>query len=680
MDRVRGLSSGAWKIAVAVLLVASPACAQLGDAARTFYTARLADSAAGRFDTLPASPLAGLRPVPVLETVVGWDRLRREAYAGSFAEYALFLRSNPDWPQFAVIRRRAEKLIDASVSAPDRLAYFRQFPAQSAVAKLRMAEALLALKRIPEAKAAARAAWDSVGLDPLAEVQLLTLFEADLTPNDHLSRADKLLWSGQTTAAARLLPRLTMDRRLWLLARIAFRVNAPDASNRLTGVPAALRDEPGLLLDQAMWLKRKGDIATARQLLGGAALPPGVVLDAEQWLKARLELARGAWREGDTEAAYRLAARHAAFPLGRPLTERTLGERQQFVESEWLAGWLALRKLNRPAQAFAHFQNVRSAALTPITQTRGDYWTGRAAEAAGRAAEARAAYAAAASHIDYFYGQLAAERLGRTLQLDRPPPLPAPAGERALRFQADPMVLAARALGELGDRSRQTLFLRALVERAQTPDEQQLVGTLARPLNRPDLGVLLAKAARAEGELSMLDLAYPVLDLPASLAGQWSMIHALTRQESQFDRAIASSANARGLMQLLPGTAAETAAKLGLPYAYSDLTENPIYNVTLGSAYFARMRDSFGGSHPLAAAAYNAGPGNVRKFIAAGGDPREAGVDTLDWIEAIPIYETRNYVQRVLENAVMYDLLHPQTAVSPVANRLSWYLGKKTPG
>ena len=168
--------------------------------------------------------------------------------------------------------------------------------------------------------------------------------------------------------------------------------------------------------------------------------------------------------------------------------------------------------------------------------------------------------------------------------------------------------------------------------------------------------------------------------LPAGLGPHFSMIHAITRQESQFDRGIASSANARGLMQLLPGTAAEQAAKLGLPASTDRLTSDPVYNVTLGSAYFNRLRENFGGSHVLAVAGYNAGPGNARKFITANGDPRSEGIDTIDWIEAIPLSETRNYVQRVLENAVMYDLLHPQTATMPRTNRLSAYLAKKTPG
>ncbi len=663
-------------------LLSSSATAQLSDATRSFYTARLADSAAGRFGTLSASPLVMVQPVPALDAVVVWDRLRRDAYPASFAEFALFLRDHADWPQANVIRRRAEKAIDSGVAPADRLAYFRASPPVSSLGRLRLAEALLAQNRRAEAVQAAREAWAAPGLDADGELQLLTNFEADLTPADHLARADRLLWAGQTSAAARLLPRLTMDRRLWLLARIACRVGAPDTLNRLNGVPEALRAEPGLLLDQAQWLKRTNAMPAARATLANAVFAPGLIVDPEQWLKGRLELARGAWRDGDFDTAFRLAARHAAFPLGRPLTERSLGERQQFIESEWLAGWLALRKLARPADAVAHFQNVRSAAQTPLSQTRGDYWTGRALDAAGRADDARIAYDAAAAHPDYFYGQLAAERLNRPVVLPPQFPLtpPPPGDERTLRFQSNSLVLAIRALGDLGDRGRQTVLLRHLADRSQTPDEQALVATLIRPLGRPDLGVMLGKAARSGGELALIDYAYPVVELPPSLAPRFAFIHALARQESQFDRAIVSAANARGLMQLVPSTAAEQAAKDGIPYSLARLTDDPIYNATLGSGYFLRIRDGLGGSNVLAVAAYNAGSGNARKFIALNGDPRTEAIDTIDWIESIPFAETRNYVQRVLENAVMYDLLHPQTAQSPGVNRLSWYLGKRTTG
>ncbi|MBC7519474.1 MAG: lytic transglycosylase domain-containing protein [Sandarakinorhabdus sp.] len=656
----------------------SSAAAQMTEATRSLYTARLADNAAGRYTGFSAAPLIGAAQNTTLDTIVTWDRLRRDSYKGRFAEYAAFLRGQPDWPQGLAIRRLAEKSIDESVSAPDRIAFFKQFLPLSALAKLRLAEALLSVGRGGDARTMARDAWDSAGLDQIAETQLLALFDKDLTPADHIARADRLLWSNQTTAASRLLPKLDMNRRLWLLARIAMRVNSTDAVNRLAGVPNELRDETGLVLDRALWLRRNGDLTGAQALLSGGLKNPGSAVDPEMWLKTRLDFARQAWRAGDHEIAYRIASRHDAFAGGTAIASRPLVERQAFIDSEFLAGWLALRKLGRPAQAIGHFRNIRLAALTPLSQTRADYWTGRAAEAAGKSGDAKTAYEAAASHFDYFYGQLATERLARPLVVKRVSP-PAIKPDIANNFRADPLVRAAFALGDIGDRSRQATFLRALADRAVTLPEQALVAGLAKPLDRPDLGVFAGKAARADGELALLDAAFPMLDLPANLGPRWTMIHAITRQESQFDRSIVSSANAQGLMQLLPGTAAEQAGKLGMEASTARLTSDPVYNVTLGSAYFARLKENFAGSHVLAVAGYNAGPGNVRKFLAANGDPRGAE-DVIDWIEAIPLSETRNYVQRVLENAVVYDLLRPQTSVMPTTNRLSAYLGKSTPG
>lgn len=658
------------------LLLAAPAPAQLSEPAARTLARQLSETAAGRPPSMVGQPWAGA-DTEVLDGIVAWDLLRRDSYKGSFREYADYLRAHRDWPQGLTIRRIAEKSIDSNVSAADRIAFFKQFPPLSALAKLRLAEAQQSAGRLPDARATARDAWDSAGLDAIAEAQLLALFERDLTSADHISRADRLLWSGQTTAAQRLLPRLDANRRQWLLARVAMRSNAPDAATRLAEVPTELRDDPGLVLDRALWLRRKGDLSGAQALLATAPKKPGTSIDPEYWLKTRLDFARQAWRAGNHETAYRIAASHAAFERGE-VGKRSLAERQQFVDTEFLAGWLSLRKLTRPAQAMGHFRNIREAAQTPLSQTRADYWLGRAAEAAGKSGDARAAYEAAAAHFDYFYGQLATERLGRPMAVKR---LAAPAisPDKAARLRADPLVKAAFALGQIDDRQRQAIFLRAIADRAETLEEQAMVAGLAGPMGRQDLGVFAGKAARADGELALLDAAFPTLQLPASLDPRWTMIHAITRQESQFDRTIVSSANAKGLMQLLPSTAAEQAGKLGMPASTERLTSDPIYNVTLGSAYFARLKDNFAGSHVLAVAGYNAGPGNVRKFLAANGDPR-SGEDVIDWIEAIPLSETRNYVQRVLENAVVYDLLHPQSAVMPTTNRLSAYLGKSTPG
>lgn len=650
----------------------------LSPAARSLYTARLADNAAGNYVGLAASPLIGVPSVPVLDAVVMWDRLRRDAYLGPFADYSAFLTRYPDWPQAAVIRRQAEKAITDLTPMPERLAYFRAVPPQTATGKFRMAEALLATGQAPAARDMARDAWRAGGLDPDLESRLLALFGSSLSAADHAARADRLLWGNQITAAGRLLPLLDPDRRLWLLARLALQAGSSDASNRLAVVPDALRNDPGLLRDRARWLNRS-DADSARALLAGTAVRPGSATDPEAWLRARLEYARAAWRAGDPGTAYRIAAGHASYAPGTNLLSRGLSERQQIIDTEWLAGWLALRKLGRAADAVRHFQTVRAAALTPLSQTRGDYWIGRALEAAGRQAEARRAFEAAAAHPDYFYGQLAAERIGRPLALPRlaaPTPMP----QQLAAFRAEPRVQAIFALGDLGDRARQTLFLRQLGDTADTLPRAALVAGLAGPLARQDAGVYAGKAARSDGELALIDASFPTLALPDSLTPGWTMIHAIARQESQFDRAARSSANALGLMQLLPATAAETATKIGLAPSTAQLTEDPIYNVTLGSAYFGRLMTSFGGFHPLAVAAYNAGPGNARKFITANGDPRQPGVDVIDWIESIPLSETRNYVQRVLENAVVYDMLHPQTARMPTTNRLSAYLGKSSPG
>jgi len=396
------------------------------------------------------------------------------------------------------------------------------------------------------------------------------------------------------------------------------------------------------------------------------------VLDPETWLKNRLEFARAAYRAGDAATAYRIAAGHRALPLGRLLSDHPLALRLLLTDTEWTAGWLALRKLGRATDAQPHFEAVRDTALASVSQARGDYWTGRAAEAAGDGAGARAAYAAAAVHVDYFYGQLAAEKIGA---VTLPPAATVTVGADArAAAERDPLVRIVRGLGDFGDRGRQALFMKTLVDRADTLESQRLLGDLGIALDRPDLGVLTAKTARGDNELKLRDIAYPTLPLPATLDASFTMVHAIARQESQFDRAIISRANARGLMQLLPGTAAETAGKIGLPYSTPRLTDDPVYNATLGASYFARLQDQFGGSYILSVAAYNAGAGNVRKFLAANGDPRDTGTDAVDWIEAVPFAETRDYIQRVLANAVVYDLVHPATAREGA--RLARYLGR----
>jgi len=274
---------------------------------------------------------------------------------------------------------------------------------------------------------------------------------------------------------------------------------------------------------------------------------------------------------------------------------------------------------------------------------------------------------------------LSLERLNRP----QPRPVPVPSiqisqAEKAA-FEDDRLVRAARALGEIGAWREQSLFLRALANRATTPSDHVLAGQLASSIGRLDLGVMIGRSAQANSLDAVEVSGFPTVRVPAGHEGNWTFIHAITRQESQFDRQAISHAGARGMMQLMPGTAREVAGKLGLNYDAGSLTVDTNYNMTLGSTYFQQMLSYFGGSYPLAVAAYNAGPGNVNKWLRANGDPRGGGIEMVDWIEAIPIFETRNYVQRVLENAVVYDTLRDGNRALPNAP-LSFYLGKRTPG
>lgn len=680
MFNARNRSGWAALSSIAMLVTAAPVVAQALDAATIArYQARLADNDAGRFSLLPAAPLTGGQSVPVLDDVVTWDRLRRDAYRGSFGDYAAFLAGHADWPAATTIRRLAERSIADDTPTDQIVRHFSKLPPITAEGKWRHAEALAATGQSAAAVSWARDAWDSAGLDEAQEARLLAKFGDRLRPEDHANRMDRLLWADRITPAGRMLARVDTDTRLWALARIAVQRNAPDVAARLGVVPDRLRREAGLLLDEAQWLIRNGRSAEGHALLATPATPrvAGGMLTTgqESWLKKRLEIGRALWRAGNADRARAVLAGHG-LDASRMAT-RPLAERAALLDTEWLAGWLALRTLNQPAQALSHFRAARAVAQTPISQARGDYWAGRAAEAAGQREAARAFYAAAASHPDYFYGQLAAERLGQPLAL-RATPLPAADAATAGTFRAEPRVRALFALADV-DRSRQTIFLKQLADTAETPQRAALVAGLAGPLNRPDAGVHAGKAARGTAELALISAAFPVLPLPAELQPRFTIIHAITRQESQFDRAARSSANALGLMQLVPATAAEQAQKMGLPASpASRLTQDPVWNVTLGSGFIERLRTSYGGSAPLAVAAYNAGPGNVRRFIAQNGDPRNG--DILDWIESIPFSETRNYVQRVLENAVVYETLYPDRATTKGPNRLSEWLGKSTPG
>jgi len=598
-----------------------------------------------------------------------------------FADYAAFLTAHPGWPGESAMRRAAERRIDPNnYDARAVVAFFTRFAPLTATGQARFADALSSTGRTGEAHAAAVNAWTMKGLSAEDESRLLNRFGGRMTPADHDRRIERLLASRSATAALRMLPNASQARRSLFEARIALMLNSPDIDAKAAIAGDAINHDPGYMLDRALWMRDRGNSAGARIWLAQSRNLTGQPTDPAIYLDTLLSFARAAAADNQNDLAFAIA-RHAeaAFPPGTRIRDRAFDERDDYTSLMWLAGTVALEKLGRYDDAVTMFERYSRAAQSPQTQTKGWYWAGRAAERAGKADFARSYFTQAAAHVDQFYGQLSSERLGRDLSMPPEAARSAVAAADRASFEASEVVRAARLLGRTGQWQDQTQFIRLIANNAKSDTDHILAGELAQAINRPDLGVMVSRAARTSGTPDPLRIGFPQVSVPPAMDAHWTLIHAISRQESQFDRQATSRTGARGLMQLMPGTAREQAGKMGLDYDPAKLAE-PGYNVMLGSAFFDRMLNYYSGNYVLAVASYNAGPGNVNKFIRANGDPRMPGVDVVDWIEAIPFQETRGYVQRVLENAVVYDLLNPTRSRAVTRNRLSAYLGKATAG
>ncbi|TAD90328.1 MAG: lytic transglycosylase domain-containing protein [Alphaproteobacteria bacterium] len=581
----------------------------------------------------------GATPDPLVLSLVRWTAYRTGRAGEQFSEVTGFIDRHRDWPLQPALIRRAEELARTETDLEALLAWFARQPPISRIGKVRLAEVLRAVGREAEAVATIRQTWVEESFGAREEADFLAQFAADLTADHHVARANRLLWAGTWEAAKRMLERLPPAQQALATARLALNGQGGDAQAAVAAVPPSLAQDAGLIFDLVRWHSRAERNDDARALLLTA---PVEAMRAVTWWSQRDLQARRALAEGDPALAYRLAASHG-LPAGS-------GE---WADAEFLAGWLALRHLNDPARGFTHFQTLFQGVRLPVSTARGAYWAGRSLDALGRSGEAEAWYRRAAEQSTVFYGQLATQRLGVALGLP-PSPTADPAARRALEQRE--LVRATALLLRLGEEEDIDPFVLRVAEQARTPAETTAAAAWATGLGRPDLSTTIARRALREGQV-LIDAGWP--DLAAvSRDGtpEPALALAVIRQESNFAAAAVSRAGARGLMQLMPATARQTASRAGQPYAEARLTRDPSYNVLLGRFFLQGLIDQYGGHYPLAIAAYNAGPGRVRQWLQRYGDPRSADVDVLDWIETIPFSETRNYVQRVLENLLVYRL------------------------
>ena len=627
---------------------------------------------------------AGLSDPTAGNPVLGLQRWRvlTQSDNYSFEDYAGFLVTFPGWPEDTRMRRNAEQAININSFSPSRvLTYFAKFEPITNAGAAKYAVALQAAGERDKANLWAKTAWRGGTLTSEDEAALLSRFSSAFSIDDHDARMDALLWARATRDAARQIGFTSAARRPVFEARLAQLTESADANEKATAVGAIARDDAGYLADRARYLRNSGQSYAARQLL--ATRLPLRVKPAmpETWFEALLLNAEAAANDRQWTVAYDIASRiEDAYATPTRIADQNSRVRDKYSDLVWLAGTSALHGMRQPAKAVRMFDLYAQSYDSPNITSKGYYWAGRAAAEAGQNEQAKAYFEKAAAFPDYFYGQLSLERLGRPLPtFNRKPAIEITDKERQA-YDNEPLVIAAKASFRTGPWREQIRFNRALAENAKTPKDYMLLSDLAIRTGARDLGVIKGISALSSGVGAIDETSFPTMPVPFGHENSWTIIHAITRQESQFAQGAISHAGARGLMQLMPGTAREQSGKANLSYNLSSLTDDPQYNIQLGSGYIQRMLDYYGGSYPLAVAAYNAGPGNVNKWLRANGDPRMGGIDWVKWIEEIPISETRNYVKRVLENAVVYDTKNPRGPTIRSDTPLTRYIGKNYKG
>lgn len=616
---------------------------------------------------MQAETLAAAAVDPLVGKIVTWYRLLAPG-VGRAAEIAAFMADNPDWPNQALLSRRLQEAL--AIDKDDRtvLEICRTRPPQAVPTLLRCADAAGRSGAV-DADRPARRAWITGITDAPGEAAFLRKWASQLTPEDQWRRFDRLAWADSPApggAAARQVSRLAPGQRPAAEARLALRRDDPAAATLAAALPEPARNDPTLLLELARWYRRAGQDREAARIWSTQAAAAEPAAPAERraafWDERNL-LARRLLRAGEPALAYAVAAPPAAAP-------------DSAIDAAFLAGWIALRRLNDAPAAIPHFQTLAALSRAAITQARAHYWLGRAQTAAGNEPAAREAFTQAATWPTTYYGQLAAIALGD--DTDSLATRVTTAGDpgwtdaRALDFLAQDNARAAVLLAAWGDPRRAKPFIQRLDELATDPTGHALAARLALGLGLPDQAVAIARRAGRDGVM-LPATGWPAAVEPPKGPIEQALVLALIRQESSFDVAALSPVGARGLMQLMPGTATEVARRLGVPADIPALTTDPGYNMKLGTTYLGGLLDRFGQALPLAIAGYNAGPSRVQDWLAntAAGpaDPVAGTVDMIDWIEMIPFNETRNYVQRVIENVIVYRAHAGVRAPHPVLRR-----------
>jgi soluble lytic murein transglycosylase len=576
---------------------------------------------------------------PAAKTLVEWWVLRRGSAEVSFNRYVAFINDHPDWPSIPLLRRRAEARLWQQRRDPATVRDFIGAEPTGVYGQLALARILLAAGDRAGAVSNVRAAWHDGELSAETETAVLAEFSDLLTKTDHAGRMDRRLGAKDPAGAMRAAHRVGDSYVAIVKACAAAESKSKKAKSLLDAVPSEARDDAGYALCRIHYLRHQNDLAGAAKAMLAASGIAVERLDTDEWWRERRLLARKLLDQGDAKTAYRIVA-EAAAPAN------------VYYRSEWnfMQGWIALRFLGDVPTARAHFAHIGEDATDPLVLARGAYWRGRGAEAAGDVAEMRAQYQTAASYPTAYYGQLARARLGLgPIGLRQPPSAPA-------QGVADDLLHATEILYAIGERDLVVSFTTELCEHGD-PATLAALAQLTASHSDANATMLIGKGAQARG-LAFEHYAFPDIGIPRYTSiGQGierSIVFAVARTESSFDQRDRSPAKAVGLMQVTPEAGRDTAKRFGVKYDWDKLVADPVYNTQMGAGELEALLKEYRGNFIMTFAGYNAGRGRVQEWVAKYGDPRDPKVDAVDWVERIPISETRNYVQRVMENLAVY--------------------------
>lgn len=569
--------------------------------------------------------------------VIEWHYLR--SGGGDWQDFRDFLTRNADWPGLPLLARRGEKTIPDTANPAQVIDYLTGYAPGTGAGALALIKAYERSGAAADAQAQAVLTWHSLALSAAQQAALAGTYAKILAPH-HEARAEHMLWRRNFAQAKQLEALLPEGWGALITATKKLVDSEAGVDAAIEAVPEALRDHPVLQYARFEWRVRRGRNDDALTLLLQASAGREALGEPEAWGDRRRVLARQMMRDGKAQLAYSAASRHGLLP-----------DEKHYSDLEWLSGYIALRYLDKPSQALDHFNRFRMSVATPISLGRAGYWEGRALEALGAREDAVAAYQFATQFQSSFYGQLAAEKLGQTLDAKLVTP-PSYSDYSRAGFIGSSVLQAGVLLFEAGDRPLAARFMRHLAESLSAQEMGQL-SALAHDLD-PFLAVLVAKYAAGEGVV-LPEAYFPLHSLAkAALPVQPELALAIARRESEFNPLARSHVGARGLMQLMPKTGAAMAEKLSVSDFEERQLDDPVLNAQLGSAYLAQLIEEFGNNIPLVASGYNAGPSRARAWIKRYGDPRGGQIDPVDWIEHIPFRETRNYVMRVAESQTIY--------------------------